>query len=112
MNHGQPLYRESDDELLGFLAETAGGWEARTVFGYPLVSAASRVEAEAVLHEHGLACLAGTWFFRDGFDGQWYSCAIQEANPERVTVGVTDYGHRLACQQLVIEGEALTVLRR
>jgi hypothetical protein len=82
----EALHRADDNEFLGFLVEDRVGWQAQTIFGYPIARTESRRDAERILQEEGLGYLAGVWQYYDKEDGQWYPCVIKEAYEHRVTV--------------------------
>ena len=87
-----PLRRESDDELLGYVAATADGSVPLTLFGVALAGPGTREEAEAVLQARGLACLAEPWWFRQD-DGEEVRVALVAAYPDRVLVVPAPYGY-------------------
>ena len=81
-----PIYREDDDEHLGYVARDDLGWQAQTIFGYTITRAETEAEAIRVVHERGLPFLAGVWQYLDADDKGWHECVIKEANPTRVVV--------------------------
>ncbi|RZS29523.1 hypothetical protein EV193_1208 [Herbihabitans rhizosphaerae] len=106
----QEVIRHDDGELMGYVHPCDGQWLPTTVFGAPLGTPTSHADAEAHVLAVGLAVLAEKWWFRDG--GEWYSCLLQEASPERVRIQVTDYGHPAAEEYRVITGDDLGTLAR
>lgn len=90
-----PHRRESDDELVGYLAPVGDDFLPLTVFGYPLGVAADYLDAAALLEAEGMACLAEYWWFEPaavGRGGDGYRVRIHEATPDRLTVVVDDFG--------------------
>lgn len=81
-----PVYREDDDELLGYVTKDSTSWQAQTFFEYPLARATTRKETEAILVEQGLSYLAGTWQYYDKEDRDWFPCVIKEAFKNKITV--------------------------
>ncbi len=82
-----PIRREDDDnELLGFVCQDGGGWQAQTIFGYPIDRADSKQAAERIVRENGLEYLTGLWQYFDSDDQQWHPCIIKEAYEHRATV--------------------------
>ena len=81
-----PINRLDDGELLGFVVQGAGGWQAQTVFGYTFARSADRNQVEQVVHEQGLTVLKGTWQYLDPDDGQWHPCILKDISPQQVTV--------------------------
>ena len=77
---------EDDGDLLGFIVQNAVGWQAQTVFGYPISRASSQVEAAKIVHQKGRNYLKGVWQYLDDDDGSWYPCVIKSANELQVTV--------------------------
>lgn len=94
------MHRE-DGELVGFLSQESGGWQARTIFGHPLGDPGDRGEGESHLHGLGLSYLAEKWEVHDG--QQWITASLVEASPSEVVVQLVDffehadrYGERLS----------------
>ena len=81
-----PIYREDDDELLGYVTRDDTSWQAQTFFEYPLARTTTREEAEAVLTEQGLSYLLGTWQYYDKDERNWFPCVIKEAYKNKVTI--------------------------
>ncbi len=81
-----PINHEDNHELLGFVAKDSTGWQARTVFGYPLGRTENRERAESIVREQGLPSLKGVWQYLDQDDQTWYPCVIKDANELQVTV--------------------------
>jgi len=87
--------REDDNELLGFVAEDSAGWQARTIFNYPIRRTDSKQEAERVVRENGLSFLTGLWQYFDEDDQTWYPCILKEAYEHQVTViRTTPFGYQ------------------
>jgi len=84
--HRTPIYRDDDNELLGFVAQDATSWLAQTIFGYTVERTTNREAAEAVLHDRGLGFLMGMWQYFDKDEREWFPCVIKEANEHRVTI--------------------------
>jgi hypothetical protein len=81
-----PINNEDDHELLGFVAKDTAGWQAQTVFGYPLTRTDDRTKAEHIVREQGLSSLKGAWQYLDEDDHAWHPCVIKDANELQVTV--------------------------
>lgn len=81
-----PYHRQDDNELLGFIEQGSGDWQAQTIFGYTIARTLSRTQAEAVLRERGLSFLTGTWQYFDSEEQDWFPCILKEASERRVTV--------------------------
>lgn len=81
-----PINNEDDHELLGFVAQDAAGWQAQTVFGYPLARTDNQAAAETIVREQGRSSLKGVWQYLDPDDHAWYPCVIKDANELQVTV--------------------------
>ena len=83
--------RESDDELLGYVAVQHDQWTPTTVFGAPLAAeTADRENAEDVVRSIGLSSLAEPWDYV-GADGHPVRAHIVEAFSSRVTLMLGDY---------------------
>lgn len=85
-----PLHREEDDEFLGFVAQDVTGWQAQTIFGYPIARVETKQDAESTLREKGLSYLTGVWHYFDTDDRAWFPCVIIEAYENRVAVDRTN----------------------
>ena len=81
-----PIHHEETKELLGYVAKDTTGWQAQTIFGYPIERVLSETDAEAILREKGLSYLMGIWQYFDTDDRAWYPCVIKEAMERRVAV--------------------------
>lgn len=81
-----PINDPDDHELLGFVAQDTAGWQAQTVFGYPLARTDDRAKAESTVREQGLSSLKGVWQYLDPDDHSWYPCVIKDANELQATV--------------------------
>lgn len=81
-----PINNEDDHELLGFVAQDAAGWQAQTVFGYPLARTDNQSAAETIVREQGLSSLKGIWQYLDQDDHAWHPCIIKNANELQVTI--------------------------
>lgn len=89
------VYREYDQELLGYLVDSGGHWQAQTIFGATIKRCESRRQAEDVLHDQGLGYMRGVWQYRDPDDGDWHPCVLKEAYKDRVVVVRTnDMGYQ------------------
>lgn len=83
--------RDDDNELCGFVDETADGWVALTVFGADLRRCDGYDEAVGVVLDEGLASLADHWVLTGpNVDGEQIVC-IQAASPGRVTLALDYY---------------------
>jgi len=88
----QPHFRGRDGELAGYLDGDDPVVVPRTVFGYPLAMAGSRVDAVRVLDERGLACLGDRWELQlDGAEP--VLVLIMSAYADQVVVVETEYGY-------------------
>lgn len=88
MNNNQkiPINREDDGELLGFIVQDSHGWEAQTIFGYPIAHTDDKDSADQVVRSQGLLSLTGLWQYFDEDDKAWYPCIIKEAFEKKVIV--------------------------
>lgn len=82
----RPIYREDDDEHLGYVVRDDVGWQAQTLFGYTITRTETEHDAEVAVRERGLSFLMGVWQYLDKDDRDWHTCIIKEANPTRVIV--------------------------
>lgn len=85
-NQKIPINREDDGELLGFILEDGAGWEAQTIFGYPIAHTDDKESADQVIRSQGLLSLTGLWHYFDKDDKVWYPCIIKEAFENKVIV--------------------------
>ena len=81
-----PINHEDDNELLGFVANDSAGWQAQTVFGYPLARTDNQAAAEHIVREQGRDALKGVWQYLDPDDQSWHPCVIKDANEFQATV--------------------------
>jgi hypothetical protein len=81
-----PINREYDGELVGIISQDTTGWQAQTVFGYPISRAHTQQEAEQIVREQGLSFLTGLWHYFDRDDQAWHPCILKEAYEHQVTV--------------------------
>ena len=86
MTQREPLYREDDNELLGFVTKDSTGWRAETIFGYLIDRTLDRQAAVNVLQEKGLTYLTGVWQYFDEDDQEWHPCILKEVYEHQVTV--------------------------
>lgn len=88
MNKDQriPVRREDDNELLGFIVQDSLGWEAQTIFSYPIMRTDSETVARTAVREQGLAFLMGAWEYLDVDDQKWHTCILKEVYEHRVVV--------------------------
>jgi hypothetical protein len=82
----EPIHRQDDGELLGFVTNTKNAWSARTIFGYEFAVTESRDDAIRQVKEKGLSFLMGVWQFYDKHSKEWRPCIIKEARPDQVTI--------------------------
>lgn len=85
------LYRQDDNEFLGYIAKDGAGWHAQTIFGYTIARTATKKEAEETLYTRGLGFLTGIWSYYDKDDHDWFPCIIKEAYEHKVTVIRTNF---------------------
>ena len=81
-----PIYRESDQELVGFVIPVADHWRALTVFGGILATYETQQQATQHVVARGLKALSAHWQYYDVSAGTWHTCLIQEADPASVTI--------------------------
>jgi hypothetical protein len=101
--------RRSDGELVGFVAEHDGRWQARTVFGAQLAVTDDEGAAQSAVLDAGLAALAEPWWLHR--DGRWEPVMLVEAAPGRVTVRLGRFPDPGA-RPLVLTGADAAGLRR
>lgn len=91
----QPVYRKEDNELLGCIlpVPTVDMWVPATLFSYPLGEATTKGDAIRLLENIGLDSLLDPWEFFDSEQDDWYTCTIVEANPDKVVITISDFGH-------------------
>jgi len=86
----EPVHREEDGELVGYLtAERRDGadvWVARAIFGSELRTFPRREPAAAFLRRCGLPLLAERWWYRPAEDAEWRPTSLVEARLGRVSV--------------------------
>lgn len=82
----EPIIREDDGELLGYISRDTAGWVAQTIFGYAFDRAVDRTSAERIVREQGLATLMGVWQYYDKDDDAWHPCKLKEVYENRVVV--------------------------
>ena len=76
----EPVTREVDDELVGFVTRTdEGTWQATTTFDVPLGRFDDRDSAAAFLRAHGLALLARPWSMWSTTEQRWRRVVLLEA---------------------------------
>ncbi len=80
------IYHEETNEFLGNVAKTSAGWQAQTIFGYPMAQTDTREQAERIVRETGLTYLDGIWHYYDKDEHDWFPCVIKEAYEHRVIV--------------------------
>jgi hypothetical protein len=81
-----PINREDDGELLGFIMQDSVGWEAQTIFGYPIAHTDDKKSADQVVRSQGLLSLIGLWQYFDKDDKMWHPCIIKEAFENKVII--------------------------
>lgn len=84
--NAEPIYREYDHELLGFVDKIGGIWTAFTIFGYEFASAETKTDAIRRVMDDGLTILKGIWRYYDRDDNEWHPCRLKSMQPGRVTV--------------------------
>lgn len=84
-----PVLRDEDGELFGRLRQVGDDWQPVTVFNAVLAEPTSREDAEALLRQDGLSCLADVWWVERG-PGDWCEAHIQEVRPDRLRVRWAD----------------------
>jgi hypothetical protein len=91
MTQQHAVRRETDDELLGFVALVDHAWVPAAVFGAPLAGAcAGRDAAEEIVRTTGLSSLAEAWDNVDD-DGSVHTAHIVEASTTHVTLVLGHY---------------------
>lgn len=89
----QPIHREEDGELLGYVLEEESLWLPLTIFGYALQAPTSHNAARELIKDKGLDSLMATWQYFDKDEGAWFNASIIEATKDTLTLRITDYGH-------------------
>lgn len=85
--------RDDDNELLGYIDELHGMFQARSLFGFPLGKGGDETSAEHLLDSLGLSYLADRWLLTiDGRDDP-ITVQIAETSPAVVTMRSVDYGY-------------------
>lgn len=82
--------RESDNEMVGFIAVEREKFFALTVFLVPIGVFDNRSDAVAFVLAHGMAALSSKWFAL--IDDEWQLVVITEASPELVEVSTDVFG--------------------
>ncbi len=90
LSNKEAVTRKDDQELLGYIVHDSVGWQAQTIFGYPISHTETHDEAEKVLRKHGLGYLGGIWQYYDEDDRSWSPCVIKQAYEQRVIVNRTN----------------------
>ena len=90
MNSKAYPFFNDDHDLLGLIVDDGISWQAQTIFGSQIARTNTRIDAETVLKEKGLAYLGGIWQYFDKDDHEWYSCVIKKAYENRVIVNRTN----------------------
>lgn len=85
--------RQDDAELLGYIAPAGEGFQANTVFGFPVGGVSDRDNAEQTLESIGLIYLAERWLLTIDGRNEPITVQIVEAAPAKVTVKSVDYGY-------------------
>lgn len=85
-----PIYRNDDNELLGFAAKTTDGWVALTLFLSPFGHFSSQQDAIQSVKEKGLSILTERWEYYDNLSQEWLDCMIVEAAKDSVKVAPFD----------------------
>lgn len=86
----ESVRRRDDDELVGFVVNDTSGWQAQTVFGYPIQRSVTKADAEQVVREKGLNYLMGVWSYKDSDDNDWHACILAEVYEHKVVVRRTN----------------------
>jgi hypothetical protein len=87
----EPLRRQGDGELCGYVDHRDGQWHALTVFGALLGTHDERAAAADHVLAEGLSSLAERWTLRHRERGDEEIVCIQEANGDVVTVALGYY---------------------
>ncbi len=87
----EEVRRAEDNELLGYVGESAGGWNALTVFHGLLGKRAERESAIDLVRERGLSSLADRWHYRASTDDAWQVVVPVEVHPGRVRIALDYY---------------------
>lgn len=90
MQTKEQVRRHDDDELLGYVVKDTSGWQAQTVFGFPIQRTSTKLEAEQVVYEQGLKYLMGVWSYKDRDDYDWHPCILAEVYEHKVIVRRTN----------------------
>lgn len=98
----EPVRRDEDDELCGYVESTERGWSSLTVFGGLLGEHADRAGAVERVLLDGLAALSERWQLRDTATDDEQPVCVLEATPTRVV---------LALDEIVYPGVPTTTLQ-
>ncbi len=110
----EEVRRADDDELLGYVVDADGSWQALTVFHGRLAVRDGRAEAEEVVRSRGLVSMSDRWYYRAAPDADWQVVVLQEAQPGRVRLALGRYSERgvptvVVTAEDLAEGASLTL---
>lgn len=86
----KPVYRDDDNELLGYIKKTNDTWSAMTIFDYVFDQAATEPDARRIVENKGLEVLMGSWQYFDTTSDEWLDCVIIEASIDSVRIALMD----------------------
>ncbi len=82
----EKIYREEDDEFIGFVEGKGQIWSCLTIFGYKYNEFDTFKKAKSHVISTGLSILLGRWQYYDSELKLWNDCFIQEAATDAVYV--------------------------
>jgi hypothetical protein len=85
-SNAQPIYRNDDNELMGYVAQIGSMWNALTIFGYSFSVVEDQTAAKHKVLSEGLSIMSRIWQYYDQDEKAWFSCRIAEARSDHVTV--------------------------
>lgn len=119
-----PVYRDSDDEHVGWLREDADGFSALTRLGHTLGTGLSEDAARELLTWSGLAAIAEPWWAlaptplvagtdlrSPAPDWTWRRVRAVEANAEQAWIGIDWAGPEERDVRVIVALPATDVLR-
>lgn len=109
----QPVYRDEDKELVGYILKRGEEWLPLTIFGYPLTTATPSYEdAVRTVNLRGLASLAEVWQYYDEEELGWFNCSIIEVANDSLTLRITDYDHPRSHETFKLQSPSVRTLRK